>query len=59
MKPLQVTEAIEAGEPWQEVENVASGSEVRKRREGGKKLGWGDKKPPPLNYKPWYSIFTW
>ena len=43
----------------QGVENVASGSEVRKRREGGKKLGWGDKKPPPLNYKPWYSIFTW
>jgi hypothetical protein len=31
----------------------------RKRKEGGKSLGWGDKKPPPLNYRPWYSIFSW
>ena len=31
----------------------------RKRREGGKNLGWGDKKPPPLNYRPWYSVFSW
>ena len=47
-------------------ENVDSSSKSaegtvgsRKRKEGGKSLGWGDKKAPPLNYRPWYSIFSW
>ena len=34
-------------------------AEGRKRRSTGKSLGWGDKKAPPLNYKPWYSVFIW
>jgi hypothetical protein len=28
-------------------------------RRAKKSLGWGDKKAPPLNYKPWYSVFIW
>lgn len=31
----------------------------RRRSSGAKSLGWGDKKPPPLSYRPWYSIWSW
>lgn len=31
--------------------------DARKKRSTGKNLGWGDKKAPPLNYKPWYYIW--
>ena len=31
----------------------------KKRTERKKSLGWGDNKPPPLQYKPWYRVFTW
>ena len=41
------------------VEVEGGKDEVRQKREGGKKLGWGDHKPPPLNYRPWYSVFIW
>jgi len=40
--------------------NSADGTEFTPRRSSGaKSLGWGDKKPPPLNYRPWYSIWSW
>ncbi len=39
--------------------STADGTEFTRRRTGAKSLGWGDKKPPPLNYRPWYSIWSW
>jgi len=37
--------------------DTKGGDAVRKRKEGGKKLGWGDKKAPPLGFKPWYQLW--
>ena len=39
--------------------DAATVNEGRKRDARRKSLGWGDKKPPPLNYRPWYSVFLW
>jgi len=39
------------------VTDTKGGDAVRKRKEGGKKLGWGDKKAPPLGFKPWYQLW--
>lgn len=37
----------------------SEGGEGGHTRKARKSLGWGDKRAPSLNYKPWYSVFIW